>query len=223
MYRDNTELQVVDIKRSKQRLECFLPRVALSEAWVTPRWGYGRTQWNLRSHISCSSSGTSKPNSSWCRFPPQAHREPPLRGAAPLNSFRSEKVPGKKKVGSFLLRALSLSLPSAKSFHDLEVWHLFYTFWLQAVETLLLFILLKAAIVQKTLLRNPCPGFKLFYWSFTHAAVLELKNNICDYIISSDLHKVWKRASLWPLECTPSIIAVALFRNWILYFVQVKI
>lgn len=181
----------------------------------------------FRSHISCSSSGTSKPNSSWCIFPPQAHREPPLRGAAPLNSPCSEKSAWEKKVGSFLLRALSLSLPSAKSFHDLEVWHLFHTFWLQAVETLLLFILLKAAIVKKkcfkkTLSRNSCPGFKLFHWCcwfFTHAAVLELKNNICDYIISSDLHKVWIRASLWPLVCTPSIIAVALFPNWILYFV----
>lgn len=48
-------------------------------------------------------------------------------------------------MGSFLLRALGLSLPSAKIFHDLEVWHLFHTFWLQAVETLLLFTLLKAA------------------------------------------------------------------------------
>ncbi len=102
------------------------------------------TQSHFRSHTCCSSSGTSKPNSSRCRFPPQAHREPPLRGAAPLNSPRSKKVPGKKKVGSFLLRALSLSLPSAKRFHDLEVWHLFHTFWLQAVETLLLFTLLKA-------------------------------------------------------------------------------
>lgn len=113
----------------------------------------------FRSHISCSSSGTSKPNSSWCIFPPQAHREPPLRGAAPLNSPRSEKSAWEKKVGSFLLRALSLSLPSAKSFHDLEVWHLFHTFWLQAVETLLLFILLKAAIVKKKFFKNPLEKF----------------------------------------------------------------
>lgn len=90
-----------------------------------PFWSVGHTASRLRqnpvepqsyfrSHISCSSSGTSKPNSSWCRFPPQAHWDPPLRGAAPLNSPRSKKVPGKKKSGQLFAQSSQLKPPQCQ-------------------------------------------------------------------------------------------------------------
>lgn len=151
MYRDNTELQVVDIKRSKRwfaRAFSPPPGPLWSVGHIASRLRRNRAgpQCYFRSHASCSSSTTSKPNSSWWRFSAQAYRDPPLRVTAPLNSPRADKVPGKK---SGLLFALSSQLKPrlCQELSWFKVWHLFHTSWLQAVEALLFFTLLKADIV----------------------------------------------------------------------------
>lgn len=155
MYGDNTELRVVDIKRSKRWFaRAFSPPPG-------PLWSVGHIASRLRrnpagpqsyfrSHVSCSSSTTSKPNSSWCRFSTQAHRDPPLRGAAPLNSPRRWSSAWEKS-GQLFAHSSQLKPLLCQELSWFKVWRLFRTSWLQAVEALLFFTLLKADIVQKIL------------------------------------------------------------------------
>lgn len=100
-----------------------------------------------------------------------------------------------KKVGSFLLTALSLSLSCAKSFHDLKSGTCIVPPGYKQLKRCSLSLYWRQISCKRSsrVIHNQVWHCR----SLTHAAVLNLKNNICDYIISSDLLTVWRKAEFW--------------------------